>query len=239
MADVRKYTKPTDDRILTDRAELNKKVDDTLANLGGLDDGTFAKVDAIPTSVAVRDAYGRLKATHAITGKTSNNDDFVINVGLLNERLVALKNSLSDIYITKEETAAEIQKVLDELIKQIGNLDINYIMTATKRIDDHIAVTDRPHGATPILFPGSIPFRDGFGQFDVGEPQKDSNVARYDTIVKYLEGVDLDYLRSIKEVVAAIEDILINSLILWEHVEWQEEELPDLEPEEPEEPEEP
>ena len=222
MAEMTKYTKPTDDRILTDRAEVNKTVNDTLINLGGLGDGTLAKVDALPNSVIIRDAYGRAKGTHAITGKTdseNNTNDFLVNVGLLNEQLKALKINLSELYYTKEETAAEIQKLLDELIAELGNLDIGYILESVKMISDHIAVTERPHGATSILFPSSIPYRDGYGQFEVGEPQKDSHVARYDTIKKHLDGIDLEYLRGIKEELGKIEDILINSLILWETVE--------------------
>lgn len=219
MAEDIKYTRPTDDRILTDRQEVNKTINDTLTNLGGLEDGTLAQVDAIPNTVGIRDSYGRLKATHAINGKTDGTKDYLVNVGLLLEQLDSLKKSLGDIYFTKEETSAEIQRLIDELIAKIGDLDVDNILQANKLITDHIAVTDRPHGATPTLFPSSIPYRDSYGQFEVGVPTKDTHVARYDTVKNYLAGVDVEFLRNIQKEMEAIESILTQSLILWEYVD--------------------
>lgn len=213
------YTTPTEDRIIVDREELKQTITDTLTNLGGLEDGTLAKVEAIPNSVAIRDSYGRLKVTNALNGKTNDKDDYVINVGLLNETLTNLKATLMTTYYTKEETVDVVTKLIDELVAQLGELDADSILEATKRIDDHIAVTEYPHGATSRLVPGSIPYRDSYGQFEVGEPQQDNHVARLGTIKAYLAGIDVEFLRNIEVELKKIEDILMKSLILWETVD--------------------
>lgn len=199
-------------QILIDREELLQTILDALENIQG-SDGTLNSVQPKPNTVPLRDADGRMYTRDPLL--VTPESDQVVNVRAMHNAITSHFNSVKQNYYNKAEVEKLVEDEVANIVADLQGIDIETVAQAMKRITDHIAAQEYPHGATPTLFPGNIVARDSYGQFEVGEPTKPTHVARLDTIQKLLGDVDIDTISKIDEELKKIDEKIEDSLVTW------------------------